>query len=239
MQNPDGTSSPAEHLNQSVTRVVMWEGFDKPENVEHTLSTNNDRLLSLIGRHLDDKWRYAIGVYECEQIFGLHSSLAPAWVASDDEEFAQVLSEHFECPVGEPMNLLTNSGRDAAHLQHLGGSGAGAQPAQFGYMGLANNATATSPNATDTTLTGEITTGGGGLIRAQVTYAHTGGTNTTTLTKTFTANGTDSLPVTISQMAIFNASSAGTMAYKTALNANATLTTSGDSITVTETVTLG
>jgi hypothetical protein len=67
---------------------------------------------------------------------------------------------------------------------------AGGAPAA--YMALANNATAVAPAATDTALTGEITTASGGLIRKLATYAHTaasGGAGTTTLTKTWTANG--------------------------------------------------
>lgn len=115
------------------------------------------------------------------------------------------------------------------------------------YMALANNATATGPVATDTVLTGEIITTGGGLIRKLASYAHTaasGGAGTTTLTKTWTANGSDTLPVTVSQIGVFQgagrslADLLSRMFFKTALNANATLTASGDQVQVTETVTL-
>jgi hypothetical protein len=111
------------------------------------------------------------------------------------------------------------------------------------YMALANSATATSPNATDTNLTGEITTASGGLIRKLATYAHTpasGGAGTTTLTTTWTANGSDSLPVTVSQIGIFQGVvvAASRMPFKTALNATATLTISGDQVQATDTVTL-
>lgn len=111
------------------------------------------------------------------------------------------------------------------------------------YLALANNATAVAPAATDTALTGEIVTASGGLIRKLATYAHTaasGGAGTTTLTKTWTANGSDSLPVTVSQIGVFQGVvvAASRMFFKTALNANATLTTSGDQVQVTETVTL-
>lgn len=133
-------------------------------------------------------------------------------------------------------NLLTNGGRDALHAQHLGTS---APPATFNYMAIANSATATAPNATDTVLTGEITTAGGGLLRVQATYAHTAGTNTSTLTKTYTCNGSDTLPVTVSQIGVFNASSSGTMGYKTVLGASATLSLSGDNVAITHTITAG
>lgn len=127
----------------------------------------------------------------------------------------------------------TTVGVDALLAQACGTA---AQPAAFNYMALTANATAPSPG--NTTLTAEITTGGGGLIRAQAAYAHTNGTSTATLTKTFTSNGSDSLPVTIAKIGIFNAASVGTMGFETLLSSTATLTTSGDALTVTDTVTL-
>jgi len=231
-------SVPADHLTASETRVEMWEGFDDPDNAALTLSTNNDRVLTLIANSLADTDRhYAIGVGELEQVLNAHTAgQRPDWVWSDDPEFARVIGQHFSTTVVDepPSMLLTNGGRDALHAQHLGTS---AQPAAFNYMALTANATAAA--AGDTTLTGEITTAGGGLLRAQATYAHTAGTNTTTLTKTFTANGSDSLPVTIAKIGIFNASTVGTMGYETALNASATLNVSGDNVAITETVTAG
>lgn len=127
----------------------------------------------------------------------------------------------------------TNGGIDAIASQI---SDTAAPPARFNYIALTANSTA--PAASNTTLTGEITTAGGGLVRAQAAFAHTGGTNTYTLTKTFTGNGSDSYPVTIAKIGIFNAASAGTMGFETLLNATATLTVSGDNVTVTDTVTI-
>lgn len=228
----------AKHLNQSVTTVNMQPDFDDQEHVDRALSTDNDRMLALIARVIpeEDK-KYAIGISQIEQLFPSHSANSkPAWVDSSDKKFAEALGRYYNCPVGEPVMLLTNGGRD---LIHSASFNTAAQPAAANYMALANSATATTPAASDTTLTGEITTAGGGLIRKQATYAHTAGTNTTTLTATFTANGSDSLAVTVSQIGIFNASSSGTMALKTALSSNATLTTSGDNVSVTETITGG
>ena len=227
---------PAPHLNQSITTVTMRPGFDDGDEVELALSTSNDRLLVMIARVLGtDLRRYAIGILELEGVMATHAAGAsPAWVASEDADFAKAVAKHFDCPVGEPTALLVTAGRDALHAQHLGTS---AQPASFNYMGVSANVTA--PSAANTTLPGEITTGGGGLIRAQATYAHTGGTNTSTLTKTFTANGSDSLPVTIAKIGVFNAVTVGTLAYETLLNATATLTISGDNVAITETVTAG
>lgn len=110
-----------------------------------------------------------------------------------------------------------------------------AQPAAANRIALTANATA--PAAGDTTLTGEIATGGGGLIRAQAVFAKTS-TKVYTLTKTFTANGSDSLPVTVAKIGVFNAASSGTLFAESLLSTTATLSASGDALTITETVTL-
>lgn len=146
------------------------------------------------------------------------------------------LHEHYHPPLrrherGE--RLKTNVGIDAISKQV---ADTAAQPAAFNYIALTANATA--PSASDTTLTAEITTAGGGLLRAQAVFAHTNGTATFTLTKTFTANGSDSLPVTLAKIGVFNAASVGTMGFETLLGATATLTVSGDNTTITDTFTV-
>jgi hypothetical protein len=103
------------------------------------------------------------------------------------------------------------------------------------FMALTANSGAAAGG--DTTLTGEITTSGGGLIRKLATYAHTSGVASYTITGSFTANGTDALPVTVAKMGTFNSITSGLMAFETLLNATATLTASGDALTVTQTVT--
>ncbi len=110
------------------------------------------------------------------------------------------------------------------------------RPAVADYMALTANTTA--PSAGDTSLTAEIATASGGLIRKQATYAHTDNAATYTLTATFTANGNDSLPVTIGKVGIFNASSGGVMPWSTLLSPTATISASGDALTVTETITI-
>ncbi len=214
----------------------MRPDFADVEEVDLALSTNNDRLLTMIARGLGpDLRRYAVGVLEVEQIMATHSAgAAPTWVDSDDADFAKAVAKHFDCHLGEPEALLVNAGRDGLHAQHLGTA---AQPAAFNWMAVSANVTA--PAAANTTLPGEIVTAGGGLLRAQATYAHTAGTNTSTLTKTFTANGSDVLPVTIAKIGVLNASTGGTLGYETLLNATATLTVSGDNVAITETVTAG
>lgn len=104
----------------------------------------------------------------------------------------------------------------------------GHAPAKF--MALTENAGAAS--AASTTLTGEITTGG--CSRALATYAHTLASATYTLQKAFSV--TASFPA-IHKMGIFPFSGAnGTLMFESVLNADATVV-SGDSLTVTDTVT--
>ncbi|GLY08262.1 hypothetical protein [Actinoplanes sp. NBRC 101535] len=130
--------------------------------------------------------------------------------------------------------MLHTAGRD--FVCGALGDASGSRPAAAQYIALtANN---TSPSAGDTTLTGEITTAGGGLVRAVGTYAHTTGAATYTLTKTFTGNGSDSYPVTVNKVAVLNASSSGTMVYSSLLSPSATFSASGDNTTITVTVTV-
>lgn len=101
------------------------------------------------------------------------------------------------------------------------------------FMALSTNASAAS--ASDTTLTSEVTTNGGG--RALATYAHTQGQATFTLSKAFSITGTITA---IHKMGLFCAlSSAGAdpMVFETVLNADATVV-NGDTLTVTDTVTI-
>lgn len=122
-------------------------------------------------------------------------------------------------------------GVDAISGQVLGTS---AQPAAFNYVALTANSEAFKN--TDTTLAGEIKTAGGGLIRAQGTYAHTTGASTSTITKTFTFNGSD-VGVTVAKAGLFNASLVGTMAMEEVLSSTVELKAVEDAITVTLTVT--
>nr|MBA2559403.1 hypothetical protein [Propionibacteriales bacterium] len=68
------------------------------------------------------------------------------------------------------------------------------------------------------------------------TYAHTAGTSTFTLVKAYTITGT---LTAIHKMGLFfhSTASTGPMVFETVLNADATVV-NGDTLTVTETVTL-
>lgn len=114
------------------------------------------------------------------------------------------------------------------------------------YMGLSTSTTALASPSTNTTLPSEITTASGGLVRKICPYAHTASTNTYTLTPVFTANGSDVLPVTIGSIGVFTGSANGptvpasdtpAMLFNTLLTTTATLSASGDQLTITETVT--
>jgi hypothetical protein len=146
-------------------------------------------------------------------------------------------------------NTTTNITVDAWSVPATPGGAAGATPAATApfiilpgqapawFTGLTANTGAAA--GTDTVLTGEITTAGGGLIRKISAYAHTAGVASYTLTTAYTANGSDTLPVTIHKIGVFQSLTGATrMAFETVLNADATLNISGDQLTVTQTVTL-
>ena len=124
-------------------------------------------------------------------------------------------------------NLVTNAGFDLISDNVSKTT----QPAACNYIAVTN--TAITPGATDTTLSGEIDNTNG-LGRAQGTYAHSAGTKTYTVTKVFTAGGTVASQAT----GLFNAAigGGGTMCYE-ATYTQVTVN-SGDTLTVTWTVTL-
>ena len=101
------------------------------------------------------------------------------------------------------------------------------------FMGLTTDAAAAS--AADTVLASEITTNGGS--RTKATYAHTPGTATLTLQVAYSISGTFTA---IHKMGLFtaaNTTAAGVLCFESVLNADATVV-SGDTLTVTDTITL-
>ena len=99
------------------------------------------------------------------------------------------------------------------------------------YVAVTENATA--PADADTALAGELTAFG--FARATAAYAHTLGASTVTLTITMTSS--DATTRTLQKVGIFNATSAGTMVFETAIPSPPTLV-SADAVTFTLTVTL-
>ena len=128
-------------------------------------------------------------------------------------------------------NLLTESGRDFFHAQVYTNTSAGTK----GGNGIALSDEATNPIASDTTLVGEITTGG--LTRVQAaTISHTVSTNITTIENEFTASAvfTD-----VHKSALFNQDTiGGQMTHASEFTADVTLQI-GDTLIVIWTLTLG
>ena len=107
-------------------------------------------------------------------------------------------------------NLRTTGGAD---WQANAMGTTGAQPATATYIALTNDATAAAAGdcaagSTACTLASEVSTNG--LARHVATYAHTNGTNTWSLSYTWTASGTQS----VQKAGMFNASSSGTMTFE-------------------------
>lgn len=101
------------------------------------------------------------------------------------------------------------------------------------FMALTTNSSAAS--ASNTTLTGEITSNGGS--RALATYAHTFGTATFTLQKAFSITGTLTAIHRMGLFAALSAAGADPMIFETVLNQDATMG-NGDTLTVTDTLTV-
>lgn len=114
----------------------------------------------------------------------------------------------------------------------------GRAPAIF----MAITTDATSPNATDTTLPSEIVAASSGCLRKLATYAHTTSATSYTMTTTYTYTSTDSSfgSRSIAKMGMFNTvvGATGIIQFETLLSAAATLTATGDALTVTQTVTM-
>jgi hypothetical protein len=130
-------------------------------------------------------------------------------------------------PEEKVWNLITNAGRDYLHLQGYGTSGLGANG--LNYIALSNDTV--TETVASTTLSNEITLNG--LGRAQGTYTHTAGTNTTTVARVFTASGAQSAQ----KAALFTAVSAGTMNHVLGFTQRSLI--SGDTLSLTFTITLG
>lgn len=127
----------------------------------------------------------------------------------------------------ENHNLITNEGKDFISAQ-VGSTSPGSNGAN--YIALSDDTTA--PAATDTILTGELS--GNGLDRAQGTYSHTAGTNTFTVSNTFTASAAVN---GVQKTGLFTASSSGTMMAENTFSSVNLI--SGDQLTITWTITVG
>ena len=133
--------------------------------------------------------------------------------------------------------MKTNIGQDFQAAQMVCATYNGVAPSATAgakWVGLSANGTA--PAATDTALTAEIVTAG--LTRAVGAPAHTTGTNTYTITSSWTAQAGD-VPVTVHKRGIFTAITAGTLVFEATLSpSDATLSAAGDTLTLTDTITM-
>ena len=128
-------------------------------------------------------------------------------------------------------NLLTTSGRDFFHNQVYTNTSAGTK----GGNAIAVSNNAVDPVAGDTTLVGEITTGG--LTRVQATtISHTVGTNVTTLENEFIATAAFT---GLHKSGLFNQNTiGGQMTHAAKFTADVNLEIA-DTLTITWTLTLG
>jgi hypothetical protein len=159
---------------------------------------------------------------------------APGWRAPHFVHPVHVVARHSDGAIFSDQwthNLRTTGGAD---WQASAMANTSAQPASCNYVAVTNDATA--PAAGDCaagssacTLTSEISTNG--LARAQGTYAHSNGTASYTVAKTFSASGTQASQ----KSGLFNASSSGTMCFEATYSA--VTVNSGDTLTITWTVT--
>lgn len=128
-------------------------------------------------------------------------------------------------------NLLTLKGRDFFHAQVYTNTSAGTK----GSNAIALSLDATNPAAADTTLVGEITSGGLTRVQANV-LSHGVDSNVTTIQNTFTATIAF---VALHKSALFNQNTiGGQMTHSSEFTSDVTLA-NGDTITVTWTLTLG
>lgn len=126
--------------------------------------------------------------------------------------------------------MRTDAGRDhqARVMADTASNGTGAYAAA---NWIALSSSSAPPSAASTTLPGEVT--GGTLVRAQAAYAHTTGTATYTLIKTFTSDR----DVTVYGYGVFNASTGGTLTSHADFSESVTMKT-GDTVQVIDTMSL-
>lgn len=173
-------------------------------------------------------------VEEGGEIHGFETVVHGTWHSDPNGDLiAPVTGERgyytYETIIKDKHNLLTNGGRDFIHNQAYTNTAAGTRGSGF----VAVSADVGAPSAADTTLAGEIATGG--FARADAdTKSHTNGTNVTTIQHTYTASAVQTAVV---KSALFNAASVGTMTHE---NTFTSVTCQiNDTLQVTWTLTLG
>ncbi len=146
----------------------------------------------------------------------------------DETTGLPIIDENVELLGEETVhNVITNAGRDFLHTQ---GYGTAAQANGLNYIALSNDAL--TETTASTVLSTEIAANG--LARAIGTVAHTTGTNTTTVSKTFTCA---TAAQAAQKAALFTAAAAGTMNHALAFTQRSLQI--GDTLACTFTITVG
>jgi hypothetical protein len=230
------------------------EAFRNPgEDALHYRVLKDEQVTEVnlpLGTGLDEAEQTVVGAMAHHLVPGQ----GPSWVESDDEALQIRLEKYYGIQARNrtlgPLGVLsislgvliaapllmkmlpllrTNVGRDW-QCRVMGdptstGTGFFAPATWIGVT--VNNAV---PVATETALPGEITVGS--LARAQGAFAHTTGTISYTVTKTFTSDQN----VTLAKSGLYTAQSGGTMVFTSLLNEPAPVV-SGDQLQVTSTIT--
>lgn len=138
-------------------------------------------------------------------------------------------------PAGMPLTVATPAAATpAANGQYVIVPG----NAPAGYVALGN--TNTAPSSTDVNMADEILTSGGALLRKLAIYTKTAGAPNYTLTPAWTANASDSLPVTVYRLAVHQSverSAAMGILFETGITQPPTLRVANDQLVLTETIT--
>jgi hypothetical protein len=178
-----------------------------------------DRLFAILGHH-----RY---LHDGMQIHG-YVSVVKNMGRPDEEVICSFEKSIFS------HNLVPVAGRDWAHAQLYTNTSQGTQGANF----IAISADPADPTTSDTSLAGEITSGG--LERAQATtISHVNGSNVTTLSKTFTATASFT---NLHKSALFNNAGppiSGNMPHAAKFANDVGNMVAGDTLTITWTLTAG
>ena len=129
-------------------------------------------------------------------------------------------------------NLITNAGEDVISRQTACGA-TGAPACANGGVYIALSTDSSAPAATDVACPAESAVSG--LARALGTYAHVAGTNTHTISHTFTLGTAGA--VVIAKVCMLDAAVGGNLFAETLLASTATVNAIGDQITITWTFT--
>lgn len=99
--NPDATPAVIDNgcdHNQTETRIEFVDG-DNSEQIA-LMADHPDHRLKIRG--LGEQRGYYLHLLEVEDLWRSHGSDNPDWVESDDAELAQLVADHYGCPVGRP-----------------------------------------------------------------------------------------------------------------------------------------